>query len=415
MLMTNNDNHDDDNILHVIRHETNAKLFEREPYPLNEALYNMKSNVGADLMQYAREQGEGVLSLAQGESCQSTPEFIIDAATRALAKGETFYGRPLGLQPLREEIEAYYKRIYGLDIPAERHFITTSGSNAMNLALRAILNPGDEVVAITPIWKNLLGAAELSSAVVRQVALEDHETQGWQLDLDKLFAACNEHTKALLVVSPSNPTGWTATPDEIEAIQNFARERGIWVISDEVYGRLVYSETRAPSFLDSARADDLLMVINSFSKAWAMTGWRLGWITGPEFMADKIRHLAIYNNLCVAPFVQYGGIAALRDGEEFIKNQLIAWEKSSNLVHDRLAQYGRVQATKPSASFYAFFKVEGEPDSVAFAYKLIDDVGLSLSPGVTFGDCCADYTRMSFACSRAKIEDALQRLEKVLA
>ena len=260
----------------------------------------------------------------------------------------------------------------------------------------------------------MLGAVELSGSVVRQVPLEDRAEEGWTLDLDALFATCNEKTKAILVVSPSNPTGWTASMEEIEAIQNFARERGIWVISDEVYGRLVYNETRAPSFLDVAQPDDLLMVINSFSKAWAMTGWRLGWITGPEFMSDKIRHLAIYNNLCVAPFIQYAGIAALRDGEDFIKNQLIAWEKSNNLVHDTLARYDHVQAVKPAASFYAFFKVDGEPDSVAFAYRLIDEVGLSLSPGSSFGACSSPYMRMSFACSRSKIEDALGRLEGVL-
>lgn len=388
-------------------------LFQ-ESYPLNRTLCGLSPNIAAELMNYAREKGDDVISLAQGEGCMSTPDFITDAATKALKDGKTFYGRPLGLPELREEISAYYKRIYGFDdIGPERVFITTSGSNAMNLTLRALLNTGDEVVAITPIWKNLLGAVELSDAVIRQVPLTEGP-DGWTLDLDKLFAACTDKTKALLIVSPSNPTGWTITGEDIEKILAFARSRNIWIISDEVYGRLVYEGTRAASFLDHARPDDLLMVINSFSKTWAMTGWRLGWIVGPAFMDDKIRHLSIYNNLCVAPFTQYAGIVALRDGEEFIQNQLNLWRKSRDLVMEKLGGHERVLITRPASSFYAFFRVKGEDDCIAFCKRLIDEAGLSLAPGITFGECSKGYIRMSFACSRAKMERALERLLKVI-
>ncbi|MCD8563334.1 MAG: aminotransferase class I/II-fold pyridoxal phosphate-dependent enzyme [Alphaproteobacteria bacterium] len=265
--------------------EAGKPLFE-ENYPLNKALCDMSPNIAAELMNYAREKGPDVISLAQGEGCMPTPDFITEAAAKALKEGKTFYGRPLGLPELREEISAYYKRVYGLDIGPGRVFITTSGSNAMNLTLRALLNKGDEVVAITPIWKNLLGAVELSDAHVRQVGLTEG-AEGWKLDLDKLFAACNEKTRAILVVSPSNPTGWMISGEEIQKIMEFARARNIWVIADEVYGRLVYDGPRAVSFLDYAEPDDLLMVINSFSKTWAMTGWRLGWITGRRLWTIK--------------------------------------------------------------------------------------------------------------------------------
>lgn len=393
--------------------ESGKPLFE-ENYPLNKALCEMSPNIAAELMNYARGKGPDIISLAQGEGCMPTPDFIVDAAAKALKEGKTFYGRPLGLPELREEISEYYKRIYGLnDIGPERVFISTSGSNAMNLTLRALLNKGDEVVAITPIWKNLLGAVELSDAKVRQVGLTEGP-QGWSLDLDKLFAACTEKTKALLIVSPSNPTGWIISPEEIERILAFARERNIWVISDEVYSRLVYEGARAVSFLDYAKPDDLLMVINSFSKTWAMTGWRLGWIVGPAFMDDKIRHISIYNNLCVAPFTQYAGIAALREGEEFIRNQLNLWRRTRELLMDTLGQHPRVKLTRPESSFYAFFRVDGEPDCIDFCYRLIDEAGVSLAPGITFGDCSKSYIRMSFACSRSKMEKALERLVKVL-
>lgn len=396
-----------------IIYESGKPLFD-EPYPLNKALCDMSPNIAAELMQYARSRGADVISLAQGEGCMPTPDFIVEAAMKSLKEGQTFYGRPLGLPELREEISAYYKRIYGLNnIGPERVFITTSGSNAMNLTLRALLNKGDEVVAITPIWKNLLGAVELSDASVKQVSLTEG-TNGWTLDLERLFAACTDKTRAILVVSPSNPTGWMISGEEIEKILAFSRERNIWVIADEVYSRLVYEGTRAVSFLDYARDDDLLMVINSFSKTWAMTGWRLGWITGPAFMDDKIRHASIYNNLCVAPFTQYAGIAALRDGEEFITNQLNLWRRTRDLLMEGLGQHPRVHLTKPESSFYAFFRVDGEPDCVDFCYRLIDEAGVSLAPGITFGDCSRGYIRMSFACSRAKMEKALERLVKAL-
>lgn len=393
--------------------ESGKPLFE-ESYPLNKALCDMSPNIAAELMNYAREKGPDIISLAQGEGCLPTPDFIVEAAAKALKEGKTFYGRPLGLPELRAEISEYYKRIYGLsDIGPERVFISTSGSNAMNLTLRALLNKGDDVVAITPIWKNLLGAVELSDAKIRQVALNEGP-EGWSLDLDKLFAACTAHTKALLIVSPSNPTGWMITGEEIRKILAFARDRNIWVVSDEVYGRLVYEGTRAVSFLDYAKPDDLLMVINSFSKTWAMTGWRLGWIVGPAFMDDKVRHISIYNNLCVAPFTQYAGIAALRDGEEFIRNQLNLWRKTRELLMETLGNHPRVTLSKPESSFYAFFRVEGEPDCIDFCYRLIDEAGVSLAPGITFGDCSRGYIRMSFACSRAKMEKALERLVKAI-
>lgn len=409
----NHQRNDTNDLMKRQNFEPGKPLFQ-EPYPLNKALCDMSPNIAAELMNYAREKGPDVISLAQGEGCMSTPDFIVEAATKALKEGKTFYGRPLGLPELRQEISDYYKRIYSItDVGPERVFISTSGSNAMNLTLRALLNKGDEVVAITPIWKNLLGAVELSDAEIRQVPLTEGP-DGWSLDLDRLFAACSEKTKALLIVSPSNPTGWMISGGEIERILAFARERNIWVISDEVYSRLVYEGTRAESFLDYAKPDDLLMVINSFSKTWAMTGWRLGWIVGPAFMDDKIRHISIYNNLCVAPFTQYAGIAALRDGEEFIKNQLNLWRKTREMVMETLGASPRVKLTKPDSSFYAFFRVDGEPDCIDFCYRLIDEAGVSLAPGITFGDCSKGYIRMSFACSRSKMEKALARLVKVL-
>lgn len=400
--------------------QTNVKDIIKLPLsarmtPYNTAIENLTPNAGTDLLRYARTK-EGVLSLAQGEGSLSTPHFICDAAVRALKdEGKTFYAPILGHQELRDELSTYYRNIYGLDIPASRFFVTGSGTTAVHLSLAAIINAGDEVVAVTPIWKNLLSAVEIAEAKIKQVGMSYVDGQGWQLDLNHLFAACTPATKAILIVTPSNPTGWTMSTKEMKTIMDFARERGIWVLADEVYTRTVYGQVRAPSFLDVSEPDDLLLVINSFSKTWAMTGWRLGWIVGPQAAEIKICDLALYNNMGPSSFMQYGALAALREGEGFLKEQLTLWRSNLDLVMDRFGQMPKISMTRPQASFYAFFKVEGETDCIAFCKKLIDEVGLSLAPGCAFGDCGRGFIRLAFACSETKLLDALDRLERVVS
>jgi len=249
---------------------------------------NMPDNPGAEILRYGWRK-ENILSLGQGEGSDPTPDFVINAANQAMVEGKTFYGPVLGQPALREEISQYYKRIFDADIASNQVFITGSGTTAMHLSLSSILEEGDEVVAVTPIWKNLLGAVHLAQAKTIQVPLESNG-DGWFLDLDKLFAAVNEKTKAILIVTPSNPTGWVLNKADMKRILEFAREQNIWIVSDEVYNRSVYGQTYAPSFNQFTNDDDKVFTINSFSKSWAMTGWRLGWLTGPSFAEDVIRN-----------------------------------------------------------------------------------------------------------------------------
>ncbi len=399
--------------------QTNVKDIVKLPLsarmtPYKTTIENLTSNPGTDLLRYARTK-EGVLSLAQGEGSLPTPDFICDAAMKALKdEGKTFYAPTLGHPELRQELSTYYKNIYGLDIPASRFFVTSSGTTAVHLSLAAIINKGDEVVALTPIWKNLLSAVEIAEARIKQVGMDYVDGKGWQLDLNRLFAACTPQTKAILIVTPSNPTGWTMSMPEMRRVMEFARERGIWVIADEVYTRTVYGQVRAPSFLDVSEPDDLLLVINSFSKTWAMTGWRLGWIVGPPSAELKICDLAVYNNMGPPSFTQYGALAALRQGEGFLNEQMTLWRSNLDLLMDRFAQMPKISMVRPDASFYAFFKVEGEEDCIAFCKRLIDEVGLSLAPGCAFGDCGRGFIRLAFACSETKLLDALDRLERVV-
>ncbi|MCB9990388.1 MAG: pyridoxal phosphate-dependent aminotransferase [Rhodospirillales bacterium] len=371
---------------------------------------NLSKNPGAEIIRYARRKPD-ILSLAQGEGDAATPDFIADGARRALDDGKTFYGPVLGLEEMRQEVSNYYSRLYNLNMPTNRIYMTGSGTTAMHFALTAILNPGDEVVAVTPIWKNLLGAIELAQAKCKEVALREIDGR-WELDMDKLMSACTKNTRAILVTSPSNPTGWVMSRDEIRDLLEFARSKGIWIISDEVYARLTYDTPAAPSFLEQADPEDRLFTINSFSKAWAMTGWRLGWLTGPAAVEPIIQDIALYNSLSPNAFTQYGAIEALRHGEDFLQQQLDLWQSNLDYVYERFAAIGRVASEKPQSTFYAFFRVDGEKDCLNFARRLVDDVSLSLAPGCAFGKVGQGYMRLCFAVSRAKLENALDRLER---
>lgn len=384
----------------------------RERPKFRPVLHALTANPGVQMMDYAKGKRD-MITLAQGEGDAPTPDFIIDAAMQAMREGQTFYGPVLGLEKLRQSLSEYYARIYNLDIPYSRFFVTQSGSTAMHLSLAALLDKGDEVVAVTPIWKNLLGAVELTQADTVQVAL-DHNENGWSLDLDKLFAAVTEKTRVMLLVSPSNPTGWTATHAEMRAILEFCRARDIWILADEVYSRLVYDGVRAPSFLDVAQADDQLLVVNSFSKSWAMTGWRMGWIVGPPEAESKIRDVALYNNLCPQTPMQYAGMAALERGEDFIASQIDLWRKNRDLTCTAFNTLPLVHMTKPEATFYGFFKVEGQSDCMALTKRFIDEAGVLLSPGCAFGQSCKGYIRMCFAVSERRLVEALDRIKKIL-
>lgn len=370
-------------------------------------------NKAAELLRYGKSK-VGCISLAQGEGTLPTPEFICRAVNRALEDGKTFYSFGAGHPDLRQEIATYYSRIYGVNIPTNRITVTSSGTNAVHLALMSILEEGDEVVAVTPIWKNLIGITELAGGSIKEFPMVEKDG-AWTLDLEDLFASCGPQTKAIMIVTPNNPTGWTMTGADVEKLSEFARLRGIWVIADEVYGRCTHKTMRAPSFLDYAREDDRLFVINSFSKTWAMTGWRLGWLVTPADAESKIRDLILYENMGAPTFTQHGAIEALRHGEDFLEFQKKLWAGNLELLQQRLPRLKGVSMSVPPAAFYAFFHVEGCEDSYAMTREMIDEVGLSLCPGAAFGKGLKSYLRLCFAVSPEILTAALDRLEEFLA
>lgn len=374
---------------------------------------NISPHAGSKVARYGRAK-EGVIKLDVGEGDVPTPDVIVKAAQKAMNEGDMFYGPVLGTDELRSSLSSYYQRIYNHDIPASRFFVTPSGTAAVHYALTTIIDAGDEVVAVTPLWRNLLGAIELQGGVIKEVGL-DIDDQNWHLDVQKIFDAVSDKTRAIIINSPNNPTGWMISKAQMQVILDFARQRGIWIVSDEVYSRLVLDDSRpAPSFLDVSEPEDLLLVVNSFSKNWSMTGWRLGWVVGPERISERFYNVALYSAMGPSPFIQKGGIAALEKGEDFVRELRDTAQKGRDYVYQRFADIGDIISAKPSATYYSFFKPNSVPCCVNFATKLIDEQDLLLAPGSAFSSFTAGYLRLCFAVPLPKLEDGMNRLEKAL-
>lgn len=373
----------------------------------------MPENEGLQTLNYARSK-KGILMLAQGEGSDPTPDFISQAAKKALSDGETFYTPSRGMFELRQEISRYYERIYGADVAVDRIVVTPSGSTANFIGQMSILNPGDEVVIVSPVWQNLLGAVYLRGAHPFEVPLDQDVEGRWSLNMDKLEAAITPKTKAIFINSPNNPTGWVMPQKQVEQALDLARRYDIWLVSDEVYGRCVYDGGMAPSFVNIARPDDKLLVINSFSKAWAMTGWRLGWLVMPEGLQGIYDRLMRYVTLGTPSFIQRAGIVALRNGEEFIHSQIALWRSNADLLEKELDDCPNLTLARPESSFYAFLKLPEGQCCLQAARDLIDQERLALMPGMTFGKETNGYLRLCFAVNSPTLKDAVMRLKRYL-
>ena len=354
-----------------------------------------------------------VIPLWFGEPDTVTPDFVREAAKAALDDGKTFYAPNPGIPPLREAIAAYLARI-NRPVATSRVAVTASGVNALMLVAQALLSPGDRVVIPSPAWPNMDGIARVMGAEVADLPLRLMNGV-WRADLDELLAAITPATRLLFLNSPGNPTGWTLTSAEQRAILDKCRQTGTWILSDDVYERLYFAGDAAPSFLEIADEQDRVVSVNSFSKSWAMTGWRLGWIVAPPALMDAIGKLNEFNMSSAPTFIQHAGVVALDKGDAFIAETRARYLKARDIAHAALSSIPGITAPRPDGAMYLFLKVEGCTDSLALAKSLLHSARVGIAPGAAFGAGGEGHLRLCFAQSEARIREASTRLAEALS
>lgn len=361
---------------------------------------------------------KGLIPLWAGEGDMPTPSFITDATTRSLAAGETFYTPNRGIPEFREAVARYMSDMYGRELKADRFVCTIGGMHAMQLAMRMILTQDDEILVPSPAWPNFIGCAVTVGATPVDVpmTLTSPGANGrWFLDLDKLKSSITTKTRAIVINSPSNPTGWTATRDELKSVLDMARANGLWILADEIYGKFMLDgQERAPSFHDVMEDDDKILFVQTFSKNWAMTGWRIGWLECHPSLVQTAENLIQYSSSGVATFLQRGGIAALDHGTGFVTHQVERAKLGRDIVCEGLLKTGRVSFAKPEGAFYLYFKVENGGDPMTLAKRLVDDANVGLAPGSAFEKSGESWLRLCFARKAEDLHDATARLVKAL-
>ncbi len=355
---------------------------------------------------------DDILAFWVGEPDEPTPDFIRKAGTDAIAAGDVFYSHNLGIPELREALAAYVTRLRR-PVSAGNIAVTSAGVNALMLVSQLLLDPGDRVVEVVPLWPNLQEIPRILGARVDTVPLA-FSREGWTLDLDRLVDALVPGTRALYLNSPNNPTGWTITREAQRAVLEHCRRHGIWIFADDAYERLHFPGGAAPSFLDLAEPGDRVVSTNTFSKSWLMTGWRLGWVVVPEALTADLGKLIEYNTSCAPVFVQKAGVVALEHGEPVIARTVERFRAARDFLVDGLNAIPGVEAARPDGAMYAFFRVAGVDDSLAFCKRLVADVGLGLAPGSAFGPHGEGYARWCFASGLQRLEAGLTRLRRAL-
>jgi len=352
-----------------------------------------------------------VIPLWFGEGDLPTPAFIRDAAKTALDAGDTFYVNTRGRQELRSAIKRYLDRIYDIDVHPDRITVPGSAMLGVTIAAQLALTTGTHGLITSPNWPNIESVFRVTGARVSFVRQRETEA-GWQLDAEEIMAATEPDTRCIYVNSPCNPTGWVMTADEQRRLLAFCRERGILLIADEVYHRTVYHSDVAPSFLSIAGDDDPVVIVNGFSKAWAMTGWRIGWMVAPKRLAIQMAALAECFNTGATVFAQTAAITALEQGEPLVAELRAQYERGRQITVDTLGAEPAIRLTPPVGAFYAFPRIVGLTSSRRFAEELLAATDVGVAPGYTFGPGNEGHIRICFAQSHARLQEGLNRLVK---
>lgn len=357
----------------------------------------------------------GLIPLWAGEGDLPTPRIVMESAIRSMRDGETFYTHSRGLPELRAALAAYHEALYGRPFDPESFYVTASGMQSIQMALQLTTGAGEEVLVPTPAWPNISGAANVLGA--RAVPVPMGEDNGrWVLDVAAVEAAITPATRSIFVNSPANPTGWTADLATLSALLDVARRHGLWIIADEIYARFVYTgERRSASFLDIADADDRILYVNTFSKNWAMTGWRIGWLHASPAIKGIVENLVQYSTSGSPVFIQRAAITALTEGDVFVEEMVRRARRGREVVSEVLAGNNRVTYAPPDGAFYAFFKVDGLTSSKEAAFRIIDEALVGTAPGTAFGRVGEGYVRVCFLRSEDSLTEAMRRISRFLA
>lgn len=376
-------------------------------------------DLSASLIREVANAGMGrtdILPFWFGESDQPTPGFIRAAAVASLEAGETFYSQNLGRPYLREALSGYLSHLHGRTIVPERVAAIGSGVSGLMLAMQTVVAPGDRVVAVTPLWPNIVEIPRILGASVTRVPLSVANGR-WSLDVDRLLAALTPDTRLCVINSPNNPTGWTIEPEGLDAVLAHCRRHGIWILADDVYERLVHDPAlrSAPSFLAKAAPEDRLISVNSFSKAWSMTGWRIGWIAAPDAVITDLTKVIEYNTSCILEPIQRAATVALQQGEAEVARLRAHLRQTRQVLAAGLQALPGTVVPDAGGAMYVFFRIEGQDDTMALAKRLVAEAGLGLAPGAAFGPEGNGWLRWCHAVAEPRLREGIDRLAGFLA
>ena len=376
----------------------------------SERAHHLQSSLIRDVAEKGMQM-QDILPLWFGEGQWPTSQIAIEAAQNALQAGDHFYQPNNGKPRLRSALAHYMNGLYGTSKTKQNITVTASGMQGLALTALALIDSGDHVVCIDPVWPNLGESFKIAGGQIDSTTLFARDGR-WHLDMEELLTKLTHKTKALLINSPNNPTGWVCSAEEQKTILDHCRKQGIWIVADDVYARLYQHGSLAPGFQHLANADDLLISINSFSKAWSMTGWRLGWITAPATLEKTFAHLTEFNIACPAGFIQEAGLAMIEQGEAEVSLLQHKLRKALTLTRTRLKHFEDISFIEPDGAFYCFFSVRGLTDSLDFAHALLEQTKVGLAPGLAFGPAGGGYLRLCYAQDEQILNKAFDRLDK---
>jgi aspartate aminotransferase len=366
----------------------------------------------SDRARALRQQGFDVVDLGGGDPDFATPKHICDAAAEALARGETHYVAGAGIPALREAIARKLREDNGIEVDPTAIIVTPGGKSALFSAILALAGPGDDILVFDPAWVSYEPIATVAGAGTVHVPLDPADN--YRITRAAIEARLTPQTKLMIVNSPNNPTGRVLTTEELDAVTSVAIERDLLVFSDEIYEKILYDGHRHVSLASLPGMAERTLTFNGLSKAYAMTGWRLGYIAGPLALIKQIMKIHSHSVTCATSFAQYGGVAALTGPQDFIGTMVEAWDRRRHLITSGLSAIPGIHCPLPEGAFYAFADISGTGMSGQQVAKLlIDEAQVGVTPGDAFGAVSANHIRLSFANSDELIQKALERIAAV--